>query len=127
MIITTPQRAATQGREVVCPTGGFVSKRMLLESDGIGYSITHTTIKPGMHQDWHYKNHLESCYCIKGYAILTDLETNTKHIIHPGVMYVLDKNDRHSFYAEIETELICVFNPPLKGNELHQADGSYAA
>jgi L-ectoine synthase len=127
MIITTPEIAENQGRIAKCPTGGFVSKRMLLESDGMGYTITHTTIKAGLRQMWHYKNHLESCYCIKGYAHLKDLETGTKHIITPGVMYVLDKHDKHEFYADIETELICVFNPPLKGKELHQQDGSYAS
>jgi L-ectoine synthase len=26
-----------------------------------------------------------------------------------------------------DLRLICVFNPPLAGNEKHQADGSYAA
>lgn len=126
MIITTPQMATQQGREVKCPTGGFVSKRMLLESDGLGYSITHTTITPGMRQTWHYKNHLESCFCIKGYAKVKDLATGVEHIITPGVMYVLNDHDKHEFYAEVETELICVFNPPLKGKEVHAKDGSYS-
>lgn len=125
MIITTPEIATKQGREIKCPSGGFVSKRMLLESDGMGYTITHTTVTAGMRQVWHYKNHLESCYCLKGYAKLKNLETGEEYVITAGVMYVLDKHDKHEFYAEIETELLCVFNPPLKGKEIHQKDGSY--
>lgn len=125
MKITTPEYASMQGREVKCPKGGFVSRRMLLESDGMGYTITHTTIKKGIRQFWHYKNHLESCYCIKGLAHLKDLDSGKEYVISPGVMYVLDKHDKHEFYADIETELICVFNPPLIGAEIHNEDGSY--
>ena len=112
-------------RIVECPTGGFVSRRMLLESDGMGYTITHTTITPGIKQRWHYKNHLESCYCLKGSGTLIDEATGEKYRIRPGTMYVLDKHDAHLFIADIETELLCVFNPPLKGREIHQEDGSY--
>jgi L-ectoine synthase len=122
MKITTPQ----MGLKVECPQGGFVSRRMLLAADGMGYSITHTTVKAGLRQIWHYKNHLESCYCLKGYAHLKDLETGVEYTITPGVMYVLNEHDRHEFFADTETELICVFNPPLKGSEVHQQDGSYA-
>lgn len=114
-------------REVRCPSGGFISRRMLLEKDGMGYTITHTTITPGVKQRWHYKKHLESCYCLKGYGTLTDEATGIQHTITPGVMYVLDKHDAHTFVASVETELLCVFNPPLKGAEIHQQDGSYTA
>jgi L-ectoine synthase len=40
-------------------------------------------------------------------------------------MYALDKHDKHFFKALEPVVLICVFNPPLAGNEVHQADGSY--
>jgi ParB-like chromosome segregation protein Spo0J len=39
---------------------------------------------------------------------------------------VLDKNDPHWFEAHQQTVLICVFNPPLSGQETHQEDGSYS-
>ena len=38
---------------------------------------------------------------------------------------MLDKNDAHYFEAFEEVTLICVFNPPLTGKEVHQEDGSY--
>jgi L-ectoine synthase len=40
-------------------------------------------------------------------------------------MYVLDKNDRHTFQAIEETVLISIFNPPVTGAEVHDQDGSY--
>jgi L-ectoine synthase len=114
-------------RDVRCPKGGFNSIRLLLESDGMGYSITRTTIPKCDPQFWHYKNHLESCYCISGHGILEDIETGIKYDIVPDTLYVLDKCDAHKFTALSEQViLICVFNPPLKGKEVHMEDGSYA-
>jgi L-ectoine synthase len=112
-------------REVNCPKGGFTSLRYLLESDNMGYTVTMTEIPKGDPQIWHYKNHLETCVCVYGHALLTNLETGKVHRIRPGIAYILDKNDRHQFQALVDTTLICVFNPPLKGREVHKEDGSY--
>lgn len=103
-----------------------VSNRILLESDGMGYTMTKTVIEPNNKQFQHYKNHLESCYCVSGLATLTNAITGEEFEIKPDVTYVLDKNDPHYFEAHETTTLICVFNPPLKGQEIHQDDGSYA-
>lgn len=102
------------------------SNRVLLECDGMGYTLTKTVIEPGKRVFQHYKNHLESCYCVKGRALLVNAETGEEHIIEPDVTYVLDKHDPHYFEAYEETVLICVFNPPLTGQEIHREDGSYA-
>lgn len=112
-------------REVACPNGGFVSYRFILEKDKMGFTVTQTFIPKGKPQHWHYKNHLEACLCISGYGLITDLETYKQHEIKPGVMYALDKNDDHIFQAIEDTVLVCVFNPPLKGGEVHGADGAY--
>jgi len=112
-------------RQVFCPKGNFVSNRFLLESDNMGYSITKTIIPKGTKATWHYKNHLESCYCVSGWGgIRKSGELHYKNIM-PDTLYVLDKNEKHDFIAIEETHLICVFNPPLKGAETHQPDGSY--
>jgi len=112
-------------REVDCPKGGFKSLRILLEEDGMGYTLTKTLIPKGEPQKWHYKHHLETCLCISGGGTLKSLETGEEHAIYPGVAYVLDKHDPHTFQAIRDTILICVFNPPLKGREVHKSDGSY--
>jgi L-ectoine synthase len=112
-------------KHVVCPNDGFISHRYLLDSDNMGFTMTRTTIMPNGEQYWHYKNHLEACFCIQGHGRLTNVETDEVFEIKPDTMYALDKNDAHIFEAYEETILICVFNPPLKGKEIHSKDGSY--
>lgn len=113
-------------RVVQCPKGGFTSNRILLKEDDMGYTLTKTVVYPGEPQHWHYKNHLESCYCVSGKGILINKSTNEYWAIAPDTTYVLDAHEDHTFEALEETTLICVFNPPLVGNEVHQDDGSYA-
>lgn len=112
-------------REVRCPKGGFVSFRYLLAKDGMGFSLHRTEIPKGPPQHWHYKNHLEACYCISGTGWLRKVGTRTAYYIQPGVMYALDKHDDHTFEALEDVVLISVFNPPVTGREVHQEDGSY--
>lgn len=112
-------------REVHCPRGGFISYRFLLKKDNMGFGFTKTVIPVGPPQFWHYKNHLEACFCIKGSGYITNTRTKKKFSISPDVMYVLDKHDPHIFRAIKEVTLLCVFNPPLTGKEIHGKDGSY--
>ena len=113
--------------ERVVPVRGCVSHRILLASDGVGYTMTKTVIPVGGKQFWHYKNHLESCHCISGKGLLTHAETGEYWAIEPDTTYVLDHNEPHYFEALEEVTLICVFNPPLTGQETHGEDGSYEA
>jgi L-ectoine synthase len=110
--------------EGVAFTGG-TSYRPVLASDNMGFSVCKTVIPKGKANHWHYKNHLEACYCIEGTGILTNLETNEVHYIRTDVIYVLDKHDNHTFQALENTILISIFNPPLKGNESHDENGNY--
>lgn len=114
-----------QERKVKYNSG--VSNRILLESDGMGYTLTKTVVAPGKKHFQHYKNHSESCYCVSGKGILTDSVTGKEYEINPDTTYILDNNDPHYFEAIEETVLICVFNPPLIGKELHDNEGSYPA
>jgi len=103
------------------------SNRIILERDGMGFGMHKTVIQPGAGKVFqHYKNHLESCYCVSGSATLTNHETGDQWEIKPDDTYILDGNEAHHFEAHEETVLICVFNPPLSGNETHQEDGSYS-
>ena len=115
-----------QERIVNCPKGGFTSNRILLNSDGMGYTMTKTIVNVGIHH-WHYKNHLESCYCVSGYGILTNKATGESYQIVPDSTYVLDNHEEHIFEAKTDVVLICVFNPPLTGREVHGEDNSYSS
>ncbi len=112
-------------KKVHCPDGGFISARYLLESDNMGFSITRTEIPAGNPHIWHYKHHLEACFCVSGKGILGDMSSGDEYQIEPGTLYALDRHDKHMFMAIEDTILICVFNPPLTGDELHDADRSY--
>ncbi|MDQ1487223.1 MAG: L-ectoine synthase [Actinomycetota bacterium] len=105
--------------------GSGLSRRFLLESDGMGFSVADTTVRPGTISRMEYKNHLEAVYCIEGRGELID-ENGQSHIIEPGVMYALDKNDAHTLVADSELGMraICVFNPPLEGAERHDLDAA---
>ena len=112
-------------RIITCPKNSFISHRMLLAKDGMGFGMTRTEIKKGDWQTWHYKNHLEACYCVSGTAFIRNEETKERTMLKPGMVYALDNNDKHSFKALQNTTLICVFNPPLTGNEVHNEDGNF--
>lgn len=112
-------------RIVKCPKGGFTSNRLVVESDAMGYSMTKTIVHPGQSHRWHYKHHLETCYCVNGKGVLINESTKESWEITPDTTYVLDRHDAHSFEALEETALICVFNPPLEGGELHDEEDSY--
>lgn len=112
-------------REVKSPDG-WTSIRFLLKSDGMGFSMHETIFPPGLEFPMWYKNHLEAVYCYRGQGLLTDLATGEKHEIRPGTLYALDAHDRHVLKADSELRLVCVFNPPVTGREIHDADGSYS-
>ena len=118
---------ALRGTEREVKDARWGSVRMLLAGDGMGFSFHITTIEAGSEHTFHYKNHFESVYCISGKGAITDLATGETHAIRPGVMYALDRHDRHTVTCDEEMVLACCFNPPVVGNEVHQADGSYAA
>ncbi len=125
MIVRTLQGAAESGRKIVSPKGEWDSTRLLLKEDGMGFSFHITTIFKGADFGMHYQNHLESVYCISGHGEVETLDDGNVYPIEPGTVYILDKHDRHILRAFEEMKLACVFNPPLNGKEVHNAEGAY--
>ncbi len=112
-------------REVQDPHGKWISRRLLLKEDGMGFSLHHTIVKEKCELPLHYKNHLEAVYCISGTGELRNLETGEVHTLRSGVLYALNNNEKHLIISESEMHMVCVFNPALTGDEIHNADGSY--
>ena len=104
----------------------WTSVRMLLADDGMGFSFHITTLNAGSEHTFEYKHHFESVYCMSGRGSITDHGTGQTHLIRPGVMYALDRHDRHTLRSEEELVMACCFNPPVTGDEVHREDGSYA-
>lgn len=126
MRVVTLAELKNTAREVECPRGGFTSFRFLLAGDGLGFSLHKTVIPKGGAQRWHYRHHLEACYCVSGRGVLIEWEGCKEWVVEPDTVYAPDNHDLHTFQALEDTVLICVFNPPVTGREVHQDDGSYA-
>ena len=125
MIVRDLNEAEKTGRRIVSPDGNWESTRLLLKNDNMGFSFHITTIYKGADFEMHYTNHLESVYCISGDGVVQNLETGENHRITPGTIYILNNHDRHNLKASSEMKMACVFNPPLSGKEVHNAQGAY--
>lgn len=123
MIVRKLSEAKLQGRSVSAE--GWESNRLLLKSDGAGFSFHITRIFKDAVLHMHYQNHIESVYCISGSGEIKEVTTGAVHPIEPGTIYILDKHDKHILRAFEEMEMACVFNPPLMGREVHNAEGAY--
>ncbi|MBI4185320.1 MAG: ectoine synthase [Proteobacteria bacterium] len=123
MIVRTVEEVKGTEREVVGPT--FTSRRLLIKRDGAGFSLHETWVKGGTTAFHQYKNHVEACFCIEGEAEIEVVDEGRTVSIRPGVMYCLDRHDRHIVRAKTDVRYVCVFVPALTGREIHDAEGSY--
>ncbi len=125
MIVRSLEEITGSERDVSGP--GWKSRRLLLASDGMGFSLTDTIILDGASLTLEYRHHLEACYCIEGQGDITSLSDGITHSLKPFTVYALDQNDQHTVRANNgNMRLVCVFNPALTGQEVHREDGSYA-
>lgn len=106
---------------------GWVSARMLLKDDGVGFSFHITTMFAGTELKMHYQNHFESVFVLKGTGTIENLDTGETHQLEPGVLYVLNEHDRHIVRPKTDILTACVFNPPVTGREVHDETGAYPA
>lgn len=116
-----------QGTESHIHSKGWDSVRMLLRDDKMGFSFHITTIHQDAVLELHYKNHLESVYCISGKGEIEDKNTGIVYPIEAGTMYALDQHDPHFLRAFEPMVMACVFNPPVTGAEVHDESGAYPA
>jgi L-ectoine synthase len=123
MIVRTLEEIQGTERDVQAPT--FVSRRFLLKKDGMGFSFHETTLYAGTETYIWYKNHLEAVYCIEGEGELEVLPDGPIYQISSGTMYALNGHEKHYLRAKTTLRMVCVFNPPLTGKEVHDADGVY--
>ena len=93
--------------------------------EGVGFSFHETNIPAGTTNEFWYANHIECVYCVGGEGELLDRETGETYEIRDGMCYLLDKHDRHTVTATTDLRLICTFNPPVTGREVHDENGVY--
>ena len=122
MIVRSLSEVEKSPRRVVAPN--WESARILLSSDGMGFSFHIKTVYAGTETHMWYRNHLEAVYCMEGEGEL-EAQDGTRHLIKPGTLYALDQHDQHVLRARTTMRFACVFNPPLVGDEVHDAEGVY--
>ena len=125
MIVKHLRDLLDTGRDVRGPV--WASRRFLLAEDGVGFTLTETTVEAGSEQVLWYKHHVEANYVIEGEGEVENLQTGEFFALGPGSLYVLDGHERHRLRATTRMRLVCVFTPALTGRETHDADGAYAA
>lgn len=108
-------------------TDTWVSRRVLLKKDGMGFPF----MKPLF--SWHRNAHPlpespGSGVVHRGDGEIETVADGKKYDLGPGVVYALDQHDEHYLRGGKEPlRVICVFNPPLTGQEVHDEKGVYPA
>jgi L-ectoine synthase len=105
--------------------GTWRSRRLLLAKDRVGFSLHDTVLFAGTSTTMQYANHTEAVYVVEGAGKLHDHETGETHRLAPGTMYLLNGGEKHTLEVEQDLRCVCVFNPPVTGREVHDADGVY--
>lgn len=113
------------GTERDIATANWRSKRILLARDGAGFSLHETTVLAGTSNSFWYANHVEAVVILEGYGRLIDEESGQEYELKPGTMYLLDGHEHHRLLPRTDIRALCVFNPPVTGDEVHDATGAY--
>jgi L-ectoine synthase len=123
MFVRNVARLSGTARHVDWGNGDSV--RLLTRDDGMGYSVCYTTVRANTEALLEYRHHLEACYCLEGSGQVEDSD-GVVFEIRPGDLYVLDKHDRHYLRggADEDLVLLSIFNPPLRGDEVHNLSGN---
>lgn len=123
MIVRTLDEIIGTEKEVKADT--WVSRRLLLKDDQMGFSFHDTVIYAGTETHIWYQNHLEAVYCVEGEGEIETIADGKVYPIKDGTMYALNKHDEHYLRATKDMRLICTFNPPITGRETHDENGVY--
>jgi len=106
-------------------TENWRSKRIVLAKEKVGFSVHETTLYAGTVSRFWYANHIEAVLVVEGEGEITDLGTDETHQLAPGSLYLLNDHDKHEVRPRTEMRVVCVFNPPVTGREVHDENGVY--
>jgi L-ectoine synthase len=123
MIVKRLEDIAGTDQEV--DAGNWTSRRFLLRRDGMGFSMHDTLIRAGTETFIWYAHHLEAVYCVEGEGEVELVESGEVFPIRAGTLYALDGHEKHLLRGRTDMRMVCVFNPPLTGKEVHDTDGVY--
>ncbi len=125
MIVRSLEEIQNSDRDVRAKNGNWESRRLILNDDAVGFSLHDTIIHAGTETLLWYKHHIEAVYCIEGEGEVETTENGKVYPIKAGTVYLLNGNERHWLRARTTMRMVCVFNPAVTGNEVHDEDGAY--
>ena len=106
-------------------TKNWRSRRIVLAREKVGFSFHETILYAGTESTFQYANHIELVHCIEGEAELVNEETGEEFTITPGTLYLLNGHEKHTVRPKTDFRVLCVFNPPVTGREVHDENGVY--
>lgn len=115
----------TSGTDREVRADNWISRRLLLHGDRMGFSLHDTVIRAGTSTRMWYRHQVEAVYCIEGRGTVTVIATGDVYPIEAGTVYALDGHEDHVLAAESDMRMVCVFNPALSGRETHDEQGVY--
>jgi len=127
MFVKRLDELRAEGRELVVAGGNARSTRILLQDDGLDLTLCDVHMAGGTRTVLWYKHHWEANLVLDGRGEVADLSSGERWALAPGTIYMVGPKDRHGVEAETDLHLISIFNPPLKGDEQHDADGALPA
>ena len=104
MIVRTLHEITDTERDVAAEQ--WRAKRLFLKADGLGFSLSETTVGQGAEMNLWYKHHQEACFVVEGEAELTERDTGAVHRLGPtlearlapadGALVALDPDEQPS-------------------------------
>jgi len=111
MIVRTTDQITGTDRER--DATNWVSKRIVLADDGVGFSFHETTVKADTQTPLHYPDYIEAVWVVDGRGALLDRDNDRSYRLAPGTMYLLDGHERHTIIAHSALRMFCVFCPAV--------------
>jgi L-ectoine synthase len=126
MLIRSFKEVEEAGRVISISHGKSTAVRVLLKSDGLGFSLSEARCGAGNTSRLWYKNHWEANYVRAGKGSLLNISTGETWDLYPGVLYCVGPNDKHSVInSDDPLRIVSIFNPAIEGEESHDEDGAY--
>ncbi|MCP4993417.1 MAG: hypothetical protein GY934_06485, partial [Gammaproteobacteria bacterium] len=124
MFFKTIEDLHAEGREKVVAGGSARLIPTLLQEDGMGFTLSDVRVEGGNEGTFWYKHHWVTNYILEGCGRLTDLSTGKNWEMKPGTIYMVGPEDQHNIRADTDLHMLSVFNPPLRGDEQYDTEGT---
>lgn len=115
MIVRTVSEILRTSRDV--HGGGWKSRRLLLEEDGLPVSVHETLVDAGAELQFCYRRHSETVYCVEGRGSIENVSAGRVHPVVPGTIYMVGIGDDHILRTETDMKFLCIFDPPCVADE----------